>query len=333
MVWCRPPPSVLTTSLHGTNDWTGFEARDAMRESADESQEFEIEPLVGLNVGRFAPLTFPAYREFLIHEIKNPSPDVYALGASRHHQPAGLLLAGDLEALGPTIRSIYVVPDCRRLGIGAQLLWRAEKEARARNWSSLRGAFMEGPDALEGLRGLLAHSGWREPDLRTRLYKLSRRKIKEARWLRRRRPLPADFEYFRWTELRPEERAKLIRVHQDTGWPKRDVFPFRYGEQFDEESSFGLRFQGDVVGWAVNHKLSSDTIRFTCSYLREDLQTLGRLVEVYAQSIDRILRHTHYDYAVFTVPVEYPAMIRFAERHLAPYAVGTKRSFGSVKAM
>ncbi|MAI77981.1 MAG: hypothetical protein CL917_03495 [Deltaproteobacteria bacterium] len=287
--------------------------------------ELDVRRVRPLTVSRYLGLTFPAYREFLRTHML--SPHVFAFAAHVADVPVALVLVGDLNGFGPAVRSIYVSEGHRNEGIASELLRQAEAESRSRGWKQLRAVFMGGNSSEPFLRALLSRHGWEEPQTRTHLLKLSREKIVKAPWLKRRRPLPDAFEYFRWVDLGEREKEKLIQVQRETGWPDREVFPFHYSDDFEPESSFGLRFEGEVVGWAVNHVFDEKTIRFTCSYLKEELQSLGRLVELYAQSVDRILKFTDYDFALFTVPVEYPSMVRFAERHLRPYSVESKRSF------
>ncbi|MEE3326915.1 MAG: GNAT family N-acetyltransferase [Myxococcota bacterium] len=251
--------------------------------------------------------------------------------AKRDGKGVGLAFVEDVGGLGPTLRSVYVAPTHRQCGVATQLVATAESLSAEHGWTSLRTVFMEGPGNRTDLRRLLARCDWTKPVLRTRVIQIALEEILHASWTQRRRPLPDAFEVFPWTDLSDPEKETLLRDQKEHNWPDIEIFPFHYGPHFEEKTSFGVRYEGKVVGWVVNHRLDKETLRFTCSYLREDLQKLGRLVELYARSVDQIKNRTAFKQAIMTVPVEYPAMWAFSRRHLVPFAQQVKKTYGSTK--
>lgn len=93
-----------------------------------------------------------------------------------------------------------------------------------------------------------------------------------------------------------------------------------------------MRYRGEVVGWVVNHLFDATTVRFTCSYMRDDLQGRGRLVAAYAESINRC-RAAGITEAIWTVPVQFPRMVAFSRRHLMPYTTSLTETRGSYKSL
>jgi GNAT superfamily N-acetyltransferase len=290
---------------------------------------YEIEVLHPFNVRQYAGMTFPAYRRVLIRDVG--SARVIACVAKHDGKAVGLAFAEDVGGLGPTLRSVYADPTHRQCGMATQLLAAVESLSAVHGWKSLRAVFMEGPDNRTDLRRLLARCDWTEPVLRTRVIQIGLEEILHSSWMQRRRPLPDTFEVFSWTDLSDSEKEILLRDQKEHNWPDVEVFPFHYGPHFEEKTSFGVRYEGKVVGWVVNHRYDEESLRFTCSYLREDLQKLGRLVELYARSVDQMNHRTEFKQGIMTVPVEYPAMWAFARRHLVPFAQQVKKTYGSTK--
>ncbi|MCH2171887.1 GNAT family N-acetyltransferase [Myxococcota bacterium] len=292
---------------------------------------FEFETLHAYSAVEYAEMTFPAYRATLLRRIR--SENVVACGAKLEGTPVGLALVENLDGQDPTLRSIYVDPDHRRQNLATKLISSIEEISFSRGWKSIRAVFMEGIEQRTDLRRLIAKQNWSEPALRHHVIRISLEDIMKSPWMQRRRPLPPDFQVFPWKDLTSEEIDSLQNDHREKAWPDSQVFPFRYGPKFEPNTSFGVRFQGRVVGWVVNHVYNSNTLRFTCSFLREDLQKLGRLVELYARSVDRMKSSTNFERGILTVPVEYPAMVAFARRHLMPFADEIRETLGTQKTL
>ena len=291
----------------------------------------DLGSLDAYSVTRYANMTFPAYRATLLRRLNTGK--VVACGAQLAGRPVGLAMAEDVGRQDRVLRSIYVAPELRGRALATRLLSSIEDVCAARGWETLRAVFMEGPEKRTDLRGLIRKSAWSEPELRTHVVGLPLDRIQEASWMRRRRPLPPDFQVFPWKELKPEEEATLRDDQQKSGWPDPEVFPFYYGPRFEPHTSFGVRYRGRVVGWVVNHEYDERTLRFTCSFLREDLQKLGRLVELYARSVERMRSTTAFERGILTVPVRFPAMVAFARRHLMPFSDDVRATLGTRKTL
>lgn len=279
-------------------------------------------------LGRYLAMTFPAYGELLLRDVKRERS--LAITAELRGTPVGLALVEYPPGLDPTLASVYVAPRHRGRNLATRLLAAIERAGVARGWPRLRIKFGGRGASAPALRRVLAKRDWPEPELRSHLLRGMCAAILDAPWMHRRRPFPAGFEIFPWVALADHEREALCARRQATGWPPIDVFPFRFGEACEPQTSLGLRFAGEVVGWVVNHRIDEKTLRFSCSYLREDLQKLGRLVEAYACSIEK-MEAAGFEVATMVIPVEFPRMVAFARRHLEPFAFATGEVFGSAK--
>lgn len=283
-----------------------------------------IAPVDAFRAGAYTGMTFPAYRALLAGR----SPHRLALGLTAGNTPAGLGL-GELLASGDVIvRSLYVAPALRSQGHATALL--AALEGAAREAGSVKAivVWMADQDFTPVVERVLAKRGWAPPARRSYVLNSNLASIDQAPWLTRAR-LEPDFETFLWTELTHSEREALERLQASRPLPP-EVWPFAFSPAFEPHTSLGVRHEGAVVGWVVNHRYDENTIRFTCSYMREELQGRARLVAAYAESIERC-RRAGYTQAVWSVPVPFARMVAFARRHLMPYATAVTETRGSYK--
>lgn len=286
---------------------------------------WQIAPVDAWRAHLYAPMTFPFYRALL---FADPGRRL-ALGATLEGEPAGLgLVERGIEGRAH-LRSLYVTDTLRGRGLATALLERLEEETRAAGDVELSAVWMAGQTSTPAVERVLAKRDWTPPALRMYVLRCDHPSIDRARWMTRR--LDAGVETFLWKDLTATEREALIR-RQETQPVSREVFPFNFSPQFEPHTSLGVRWRGEVVGWVVNHRFDPKTLRFTCSYLRDELQGRGRLVAVYAEVINR-MRPLGLSEAIWSVPVEFPRMVAFTRRHLMPYATSITETRGSRKSL
>jgi hypothetical protein len=260
-------------------------------------------------------MTFPAYVPVLLSAGGKNTPFL-ALGAyDQDGEPAGLLLARRDEPA--ELLSIFTRPDLRRSGIASRLLSACEKELASEGCGKLSATIERGRPMRDAAEAMLSKAGY-GPFEKTALMCrfVGADKVSRAPWLRR-LAIPAAFELFAWSELRPEERRELER-RAERGEIPANLNPFLGERWFEPGNSVGLRYQGEVVAWQVNHRPLPRLLRYTYTYAREDLQPMGLAVSLVAESIrrhvDGPLAHET-DGATFKIPTEYESMTRFVEKH------------------
>jgi hypothetical protein len=94
--------------------------------------------------------------------------------------------------------------------------------------------------------------------------------------------------------------------------------PWRADERFDEVSSVGLRQDGQIVGWVINHRAGPDMVTFTTSFVRHDLARRGVTFPLFVASLER-LQGTGVTCTFVTAGL-YAHMNRFVLRRCAPFA-------------
>jgi GNAT superfamily N-acetyltransferase len=275
-------------------------------------------------------LTFPSFRNLLQNIYSDQS--IVAIAASHQEKPVALALAKIKENnKSGEVLSIFVETLYRNTGLGTSLLKRLEQEIRARDCKTIEMVYMTGQPTTPVLERLLHKCDWEVPQARMLVCK-GNEKILEAPWISKYSHLPSSYNIFPWNEITEQERQVIKEQQETQAWIPEDLIPFKHENNCEPLNSLGLRYQGQVVGWVINHRLSQDTIRYTCSFVRKDLQKMGRIISLYAEAAKRqyevnILK------CIWTVPLQHESMVNFVNRHWAPYLNSLKETRGSFKAL
>lgn len=296
---------------------------------------------------RIRSWTFPAYRHLLDgtpgwrHPSRGDRRPIQPIAfvALDGGAPAGLVLGcvpngpapSDLEMENdPELLSVYVPLEFRRRGFGGLLVEKLETAVRKAGLSRLVAVYMTGKPEIAFLERLLARRLWSPPEIRMRVFKSSLQQAAATPWYQKQK-LDRRFQLFPWCQVPAEDVTRLNASHRETGWIADDLVPWHYDRKgLDLASSIGVRMNGEVVGWVINHKVNDDTVRFTCSFMRRDLSRRARLLPAICESIRRA-GEAGYKYLTFTVPAHHAEMTRFAERWCGPWASFCGETRGSSK--
>jgi GNAT superfamily N-acetyltransferase len=286
-----------------------------------------LQILDSATVAAYEKMTFPLFRPRL--RDMQPQGQTVAIGATHLGQPMGLGL-GEIKSDGDSaeVLSLYVSPEYRNSGIGTQLLTRLEQVLLERGCSNASIVYMTGKATTPALERLLEKCHWSAPTPRMLICKSDRR-VLDAPWLKMYENLPPAFTIFPWCELTDAERIAIQEQQQTNPWIPEELVPFLHEEGMEPLTSFGLRYQGQVVGWLITHRIYPDTIRYTCDWVREDLQKTGCLFALHAkahkrQAIAKIPQ------AIWTVPLHHTNMVRF-EEYEKEYLTSMEQTKGSLK--
>jgi GNAT superfamily N-acetyltransferase len=274
-------------------------------------------------------LTFPLYRNILYDLDNNKS--MIAIAASNNEQPLGLAIAEIRpQDRSAQVHSIFVEPSHRSHGIGTALLTNLQVEIGCRAGRTVEMVYTIGKPTTPALERLLQKCQWTSPQPRMLLCNGSVEKVMEASWMKKYSQLSEDYTIFPWTEITEQERNMIKNLQQEQSWIPEDLIPFNHEKGLEPLNSLGLRYQGQVVGWVINHRLYPDTIRYTCSFVRKDLQKMGRIISLYAEAAKlqmqaKILR------GIWTVPMEHESMVKFVRQRWMPYLDSVVETKGSQK--
>lgn len=134
--------------------------------------------------------------------------------------------------------------------------------------------------------------------------------------------LPPSCEVFLWKDLPQAERAFIKDKQKQSPWYPEILSPFSNEADIEFLNSLGLRYRGEIAGWVITHRISKKTIRYTTSFVREDLQQYGFTAPLLIEAIKIHMTSPESFVATdasFIIPASFEGMIAFAQKRLIPY--------------
>ena len=295
---------------------------EASDPQSDLQPDLQTREVSSFDAPLFAGFTFPLYRDRLL--LGSWRQKILALGAWQGSRPVGLALFEKTTSSTAVLRSVWVESDFRRRGIGLELLQKAAAalaEQGVRRVEAIHRSTLEDRVAFESL---LKRAGWTRPEMRMMVLESTFEGMLRSPVMANPPPLDSRFTIVPWQEVDPLEIERLAAGRHF----HVEVWPLNYGPNFHRETSVGVMRDGELVGWVVNHPKAPGVLRFTTSWLRDDLQGRGAFAAVIAESYHR-MAGTGYDHGIWTVPAIFPRMVAFAIRRLAPYCYRVSETLGS----
>lgn len=266
----------------------------------------------------FQRLTFPAY-QMTLHQLES-DPSLVALGASHQEEPVGLALAEIWEDQSANILSLFVEPTHRGKRIGRDLLHHLEAELFERGCNKVQLVYTLGKPTTPVLEKLLETNHWSVPQPRSLICKAHAETVLQAPWMQKYSRLSSDYSICSWLEVTPQEKQFIQQQQAEIEWIPSNLVPFKHEENLESLNSLALRYQGQIVGWLINHRLAPDTIRYTCSFVRQDLQKMGRIISLYAEAAKRQVE-ADIAYGIWVTPLFHEPMVKFIKNRLAPHMI------------
>ncbi|EGK83528.1 GCN5-related N-acetyltransferase [Microcoleus vaginatus FGP-2] len=292
---------------------------------------FELVRLDETNAFQYDRLTYPTFRPRL--RILKHDRSLIAVGVHLHQMPVGLALAEYLPDEGAgEILSLFVAPEYRGQGLGKALL--REMESHLRQHDCLKLHLVYTPNSTTPvLENILLQHHWNPPQPRMLICTGTPEAIQKAAWLKLDTIADPHYTMFPWVELTAQERQDILLRQAQSRWYPDILSPFKEEAILEPLNSLGLRYRDRVVGWMITHRITSDTIRYTSLFVKEELQTIGRAIPLLATAIKIHVQHRESHQAIFTVAIDNAPMVKFVQRRLAPYLVSMRQSMQSFKLM
>ncbi|MEG4395517.1 TIGR03032 family protein [Microcoleus sp. BROC3] len=251
--------------------------------------------------------------------------ELIGVSASVSEQLVGMAIAEILPNQTAELISLFVSQGLRQQGIGGNLVKFLEKGLTENQVRVMDVKYQVTDLTNVALEPLLKQRAWQPPKAVFILAQTTTEKISQAPWLYK-YPLPESFEIFPWVSLTQTEK-QIILARKD--YPEA-LNPFSDDSRVEPLNSLGLRYQGEVIGWMVTHRVAPDTIRYSSLFVGQKFQKLGRGISLIAESIKRQMASDVSNYTC-SVALENPLMIQFVKRHLRPYLTGMGESRQSIK--
>lgn len=292
-----------------------------------------------------AGMTFPIYRRLLDLTPTTRHPEQ---GDTRPIQPLALAALAGEEAVGlalaelplapdrsdrePELLSLFVRADRRGQGIGGALVAALVERVRETGAAELRAVYTTGKPEIDHLERIFARCGFEAPEPRTLSVRFapSAALASELFDTRRLAALARGLEIFPWTELPAAARERALRSNAELPWITPALAPWRFERQGYHPSSVGATYRGELVGWVINHQVAPDTVRWTCSFMRQDLSHRARILPLYRATLERLVG-TPQRQCTFVTPVSYAGMIGLIRRWIVPFASFVGETRGACK--
>jgi GNAT superfamily N-acetyltransferase len=280
----------------------------------------------------YETLTFPYYR--LLLQKLAPDVGILAIGVHQENEPVGLLFAVEYKDKETAqkkadVKSLFIKPEYRCQGVGTRLLQRLEFELQQRGCRHIQLTYTETPNT-EKLNPFLIKSGWTVPENTAILFYCSSEKVRIAtspHFLEReaefKSKLSSKYEIFPWAELKKSEREAIIeRMKIDNVW--LNFNPFMGENRIDTVSSYGVRYEGQVIGWTISHNMVLHQTTFATMFITPECKLRSRvLLSLMSQAINSCFR-SGCPIATFRTETSNTLMLKFIDRWITPY-IETKR--------
>lgn len=257
-------------------------------------------------------------------------PKLILVGVQLQSQPVGFVSAlCSSNQTRASILSLFVEPTHRQQGLGKQLLAQMQQVLSNLGYQQVDLTYRS-DIVTPALEHILKQHNW----LPSRPYSLvcsaQVQDFKKAPWMYR-HPLLASFTLFPWLELTPQQRQE-IQAQQQAGlrYPP-ELDPFREEDKIEPITSLGLRYQGQVVGWMITHRIAPDTIRYSSLFVNQDLPKIRCAIPLLAAALKRQIENPELPTLTFVVMAYNTPMIRFLHRHLAPYLTSIHPAWTATK--
>lgn len=275
----------------------------------------EIREIELADVAPFLGMTFPAFRAMLVEPAARETILIGAVAANG--EPLGFTFgvgAGD----GYEMMSVYATPFLRRQGIGRALVDALDAAFRDRGKRHGLHSFTMNADDPWQAR-FLESCGYGEPVVRQLVCKTTVELACQTPWLIR-ATVPDGYEIELWADVTEAARRDLLQRREEKPTLYPDVLdPFEHEADCQSDTSVALMRDGTIQGWIISHVLDERTLRWTLSYVMDEIQGAGRIFPLWWDVVQRQRDQTGLERLIWTVPVETPRMLRFAQRRMRPW--------------
>jgi GNAT superfamily N-acetyltransferase len=291
--------------------------------------KYEFTVLEEANTCAYKELLDPMFHQYL-GKLRVRFPKLIIVGVQFQSQAIGYILTVCLpDKSKACILSFFVDSAHRGQGIGKKLLAKTEQVLKRYGCQQLHLGYSSNT-TTPALQHILAKNNWMPSHPYTLICSTLIEDLKKADWLNR-YSLPESVTLFLWSELTPEEKERIKQQREDVLKYPPELDPF-YDEQILEPiTSVGIRYQGEVVGWMITHRIAPDTIRYSALFARKDLPKVRCVLPLMAAAIKRHTEHPEIPNVKYIVMSYNAPMLQFVERHMVPFKTSTNQTWIATK--
>lgn len=275
---------------------------------------YRIEILPLDQIEPYLSFTFPYYREQI---EQGPQQGKWiAIGAAEHTTPVGLALAAIDGDCGNLV-SLYVNPQQRRQKVGTRLMEALEEAIQEMGCRSLSLNYTTKRATAANLESILTQLNWPLPTCQMFFCEYDMLALQHPPFAEF-QPLAHPFTLFPFDAITDAEKT-WIQDHCGTLFP-RELDPLRDRENLESLNSIGLRFQNELIGWIVTHRISLETIRYTSLFVKPAFRPKGVAIALMAEAVRKqFLCRELAPRALHGTYVTADAMMRVIHKRLLPF--------------
>ena len=274
---------------------------------------------------------FPSYNVSILdtclkgnhpNNAPNSRPLILSLQIDGH--PQGLLLAHVLPDLfSVEVHLLCLSPQAETGPILKDLLQYLVQETLNEHCHILRWIYVVESDLAPLLQATWKELDWPNPipfALECRFVKANFK----PPWLYYKYPLPKEMQIFSWKTLKQEERQQILHQIDQYRVPAA-VSPFFKEHRIDFRSSFGIRCNGEVIGWVITHHIKPDLLHYAAIYVHSEYRHFPCGLALLSKSIQRYQTLPGYPFTSLFVNLSkvHLPWLRLIHRRLIPYSSAT----------
>ena len=248
---------------------------------------------------------------------------ILSLVAFKGNEPIGLISCFAYKnAREALLSNFFVHPKDRSQGIGTQLM---RKFLDTLKDYGIRLFYFNYPSSTPYLERILKNTGWEKPELLMRRYFLDQYSF-HPDWFFSPYPLLSDeFTVFPWSEV-TEEELKLAKRWEETNVQFSLYSINDTPHPVDSLTSLGLRKNGKLAGWLINHRLEPKLLRYSAFYLIPEIRGKGPSIYLLKESIRLHFKNEIDLIGMMEINFKFSqsSWIHFVQKRLAPWAYKTE---------
>lgn len=251
--------------------------------------------------------------------VSNEQEQVFCLGAHFNGQPVGIVISTKYQR-GEIAQLIYmyVRRNYRRFGVGSLLLKHMEKKLKENlctNYSVNFVRDIQGSHVIENF-----FSKHQFEFVRTDMYVYQiplEEHILSLPWMKNVQ-LPSPFSIFPWIELTEKEREHIKAGRNE--WYPDTLNPLRHEDEMNEETSLGLRYNNEIVGWLITRPSTRDRLEYATLFTKDQFQQRGRGIALILKALEIHLKKRPNDrHLYFRVATSNQRMLAFVKKRIEPF--------------
>ncbi|GAB4525549.1 MAG: hypothetical protein Tsb0014_05020 [Pleurocapsa sp.] len=211
------------------------------------------------------------------------------------------------------IVSWFVLSEYRQQGIGCKLIRYLEKYLLKIHCDRLTINYQVSNSTQLAVEKILKKLKWQKPAINCLRFKSNTDKIAQAFWLNQ-FSLPKSFSVVSWSDLSSKEISNFLKYKSDS----HSIAILGRNERVEKLNSLVLYRGKQLIGWIINHRIASDTIRYSSLYIQSDLATAQLKIALLSESIKRQI-NSFIPYGDFMVVNPQASVLKLIYRYLKPY--------------